>query len=181
MWHRRFCIDFSSQAIDLARTRASVQKYPVTFHVADAQRLPFENNSFDLLFSCECLEHIPEPSQSLAEFYRVLRPSGKILLTTENYSNAMLLSWIVCWYRRKPFDSGAGVQPIEHFFLFWRVKRMFEQAGFSVERIVGSHHVFLMLPRFDPHTFVVEYFRSPGVARLLRLFARHMTFAAAKR
>ena len=174
-------VDFSRQAIELAEGKAATQKVAVDFRVADAQCLPFADDSFDLLFSCECLEHVPDPRKTLSEFCRVLKPSGKLLLTTENYSNAMVLGWIVSWYRGQPFNSGAGVQPIEHFFLFWRVKRMLKEAGFNVERMAGSHHVFLMLPRFHPHTFVVEYFRNRFVARFLRPLARHMTFAAVKR
>lgn len=173
-------VDFSRYAIDLAEEKASAQNMRIDFRVADAQCLPFADNSFDLIFSCECLEHVPDPQKALAEFYRVLETSGRLVLTTENYSNAMLLSWIVCRYRGQPFNSGAGVQPIEHFFLFWRVKQMFRKANFDVKELAGSHHVFLMLPRLDPHTFVVEYFRNPFIARFLRPFARHMTFAAVK-
>jgi ubiquinone biosynthesis O-methyltransferase len=174
-------VDFSRQAIELARAKSVAQKMPVNFQVADAQSLPFEGDSFDVVFSCECLEHVPDPRRALAEFYRVLKPSGRLVLTTENYSNAMLLGWLVCWLRKEPFNSGAGVQPIEHFFLFWRVRQMFRAAGFRVQRMIGSHHVFLMLPRFDPGTFVVERFDNPIAGALLRPFARHMAFAAVKK
>ncbi|HEX8091984.1 MAG TPA: class I SAM-dependent methyltransferase [Blastocatellia bacterium] len=174
-------VDFSPQAIELARAKSEAQNRPVNFQVADAQSLPFEDGSFDVVFSCECLEHVPDPRLALTEFYRVLKPLGKLVLTTENYSNAMLLGWLVCWLRKEPFNSGAGVQPVEHFFLFWRVKHMFKGAGFQVQRMIGSHHVFLMLPRFDPSTFVVERFDNPIAGALLRPFARHMAFAAVKK
>lgn len=173
-------VDFSKQAIVLAAEKAKAQGKHINFQVADAQALPFTNETFDLIFSCECLEHIPEPQKALAEFDRVLKSSGKLLLTTENYSNAMLLYWIVCWHRQEPFNSGAGVQPIEHFFVFWRVKRMFKRAGLRVEKMAGSHHVLLMLPRCHPQTFVVERFQNRLVSRIARPLARHMTFLAVK-
>ena len=173
-------VDFSSRAIELAKEKARAHKRVVNFQVADAQSLPFADESFDVIFSCECLEHIPDPQSAFLEFNRVLRPSVSLFLTTENYSNAMLLAWIVCWYRGQPFNSGVEVQPIEHFFLFWRLKRMFKRSGFHIRNMAGSHHVFLLLPRFHPHTFVVEYFHNSVVAKLLRPFARHMTFAAVK-
>jgi ubiquinone biosynthesis O-methyltransferase len=173
-------VDFSRQAIVLAEEKAKAQQKHINFQVADAQALPFNDGTFDLIFSCECLEHIPDPQKALAEFNRVLKSSGKLLLTTENYSNAMLLYWIACWYRREPFNSGAGVQPIEHFFVFWQVKRMFKRAGLRIQKMTGSHHVFLMLPRCHPHTFVVEYFQNSLVSRLARPLARHMTFLAVK-
>ncbi len=173
-------VDFSPKAIEIAKTKSDRQNKSVDFRVADAQALSFADNSFDLLVSCECLEHVPVPKLAIAEFYRVLKPSGKLVLTTENYSNAMLLYWLACWLRKEPFNSGESVQPIEQFFLYWGVKRLMHLAGFRVERMIGSHHVFLLLPRCHPHTFVKERFQNPSLAALFKPFARHMAFAAIK-
>jgi|SRR6476646_8502292 len=174
-------VDFSPKAIEIAQEKANYQEKSVKFQVADAQSLPFDSNFFDLVVSCECLEHVPVPQLALNEISRVLKPSGKLVLTTENYSNAMLLYWLACWLRKEPFNSGEQVQPIEHFFLFWQVKRMFHQAGLRVNHLLGSHHVFLLLPRFHPHTFVIERFQNLLIATLMRPLARHMTFEAIKR
>ncbi|HBB32224.1 MAG TPA: hypothetical protein DDZ80_23710 [Cyanobacteria bacterium UBA8803] len=174
-------VDFSEKAIELAKQKAQIQNKQVEFIVADAQNLPFPDNSFDLVFSCECLEHVPNPQLALTEMQRVLKPSGKLILTTENYSNAMLLYWLVCWLRKEPFNSGEKVQPIDHFFVYWQVSKMFNNAGFTIQRMIGSHHVFLLLPRFHPHTFVVERFQNLLIATILRPFARHMAFEAIKK
>lgn len=173
-------VDFSPRAIELARARAESLNIPVCFQVADAQALPFAEGSFDLVVSCECLEHVPSPSLVLSEIHRVLRTSGKVILTTENYSNALLLNWAHAWLRKQPINSGERQQPIEHFFVYWYVVSLFSKAGLRVIRRVGSHHVFLMLPRFHPHTFVKERFANPLWARLFRPFARHMAFEAIK-
>jgi len=173
-------VDFSETAIKMAKQKAEYHRSDVEFQVADAELLPFSDESFDLIFSCECIEHLNSPQNALSEFYRVLKTSGKLIITTENYSNAMLLAWIVSWLRSQPFNSGAGVQPIEHFFLFWRVRTMISSCGFSVLRMVGSHHVFLLLPRFDPSTFVKKEFNNPFLASVFRPLARHVTFEAIK-
>jgi ubiquinone biosynthesis O-methyltransferase len=173
-------VDFSARAVGIAREKAVRHGQRVTLAVADAQTLPFANERFDLVFSCECLEHVPHPRAMLGELHRVLKPGGTLVLTTENYSNAMVLAWIMCWLRGRPFDSGAGVQPIEQFFLFWQVTKWLRQTGLTVDRLTGTHHVFLMLPRLHPHTFVKEEFRSPWMARLMRGLARHMSFRAVK-
>ncbi len=44
--------------------------------VADAQNLPFENNSFDVAIMDAVLEHIPEVEKAIAEVSRVLKPGG---------------------------------------------------------------------------------------------------------
>jgi SAM-dependent methyltransferase len=50
--------------------------------MADAYRLPFGDGAFDVVLCTEVLEHLHTPAAALAEMYRVLRPDGKLLLTT---------------------------------------------------------------------------------------------------
>lgn len=52
------------------------------FQVADAQAMPFPDNSFDLVWSLESGEHMPNKHQFLQECYRVLKPGGKLILVT---------------------------------------------------------------------------------------------------
>jgi ubiquinone/menaquinone biosynthesis C-methylase UbiE len=48
----------------------------------DGTNLPFGNNTFDSVIAIEVLEHIPNVEQILVELNRVLKPQGKILITT---------------------------------------------------------------------------------------------------
>ena len=50
--------------------------------VADAYRLPFGDEAFDVVLCAEVLEHMQEPARALAEMRRVLKAGGKLLLTT---------------------------------------------------------------------------------------------------
>ena len=50
--------------------------------LADAYRLPFGEGAFDVVLCTEVLEHLHTPAAALAEMYRVLKPDGKLLLTT---------------------------------------------------------------------------------------------------
>ncbi|TDD14517.1 methyltransferase domain-containing protein [Kribbella turkmenica] len=53
-----------------------------TFRVAGAERLPFEDASFDLALSCLAVHHIPADDrvQAFAELFRVLKPGGRLLI-----------------------------------------------------------------------------------------------------
>jgi SAM-dependent methyltransferase len=50
--------------------------------IASADDLPFEDRTFDCILCTEVLEHCPDPDQALREMCRVLKPGGRIFLTT---------------------------------------------------------------------------------------------------
>ena len=50
--------------------------------LADLERLPFPDNSFDACINIVTLEHVREPAAVVKELYRTLKPGGKILLVT---------------------------------------------------------------------------------------------------
>lgn len=52
------------------------------FHVANALQMPFPDQSFDLVWSLESGEHMPDKTQFLRECYRVLKPGGTFLFVT---------------------------------------------------------------------------------------------------
>ncbi len=54
----------------------------VRFEVANALEMPFADHSFDLLWSLESGEHMPDKAKFLQECYRVLKPGGKMILAT---------------------------------------------------------------------------------------------------
>jgi SAM-dependent methyltransferase len=56
----------------------------VRWLVADAHPLPFHDGAFDALFAGELIEHLPDVRPGIAEFRRVLRPGGTLILTTPN-------------------------------------------------------------------------------------------------
>ncbi|MFN3197628.1 MAG: class I SAM-dependent methyltransferase [Bradymonadia bacterium] len=65
--------------------------------VIDAnQPLPFEDDSFDLIWSSEVIEHLADPAFSLSELRRVTRPGGSLILTTPNSYMWLfrMLSWV---------------------------------------------------------------------------------------
>ncbi len=49
--------------------------------IAPADALPLEDETFQLVVCTEVLEHVPEPSAALSEFFRLLQPGGRLALT----------------------------------------------------------------------------------------------------
>lgn len=54
-------------------------------HVADAVQLPFEDNSFDLVFHTMVAEHLADPDAAVQEALRVLKPGGLLLFHTVSF------------------------------------------------------------------------------------------------
>jgi ubiquinone/menaquinone biosynthesis C-methylase UbiE len=67
----------------LASTAAALGVEHVTTVSTEAEELPFEDESFDLVFGHAVLHHIPDLDRAFAEFKRVLRPGGSIAFAGE--------------------------------------------------------------------------------------------------
>lgn len=51
------------------------------------QKLPYETESFDYVMCVEVIEHLENPHHVIREIARVLRPEGKVVVTTPNIAN----------------------------------------------------------------------------------------------
>lgn len=79
---RTLGVDVSERAVELARQRHSGEG--IEFLAFDGSTLPFENGRFDLVASCQVIEHVPDVDRYLSEIHRVLAPRGIAALTTPN-------------------------------------------------------------------------------------------------
>jgi tocopherol O-methyltransferase len=70
----------ANRAQERARTAGLEDR--TDFQVANALSMPFEDNSFDFVWSLESGEHMPDKTKFLQECYRVLKPGGKLMLAT---------------------------------------------------------------------------------------------------
>lgn len=71
-------VDASETMIAEARRRAQGSGLQVEFEVADAQHLPFPDDTFDACRTERMLAHVPDPRAVLAEMARVTRPGGRV-------------------------------------------------------------------------------------------------------
>ncbi|KKP89279.1 MAG: Two-component response regulator [Parcubacteria group bacterium GW2011_GWA2_36_10] len=115
--------------------------------------LPFVDNSFDLIWCSEVIEHLINPVKTIEEFERVLKPGGKMILTTPN--SYFILMNILHLFGLSP----QKLQNIDHkqFFHFKDIKILFPEA-----KIYGFFPYFLcrfkitsLVGLLSP-TFVIE-------------------------
>lgn len=75
--------DISPGMLRSLKITADSLEVPVTTVVAEAEVLPFENESFDVVLGHAVLHHIPDLVKAFSEFFRVLRPGGLIVFCGE--------------------------------------------------------------------------------------------------
>jgi ubiquinone/menaquinone biosynthesis C-methylase UbiE len=77
------CSDISPGMLAILSDNAHRLDLAVQTREADAERLPFADESFDLVFGHAVLHHIPDLGRAFAEFARVLAPGGTLLFAGE--------------------------------------------------------------------------------------------------
>lgn len=95
---------------------------PVRFYPGDAERLPFRDDAFDVVWSSGSIEYWPDPVATLTELRRVARPDGQVLivgpLTPEGAVTRRLADAIMFFYDEAEADrlfAAAGYPRFEHY------------------------------------------------------------------
>lgn len=109
----------------LARAVRAESGSHVGFIRADAQRLPFRDNTFDAVISLAVLQLIPNPAATLAEMARVLRPGGKLAIMVPTVGRAAR------FWRMLPSQLRVGA----HIFDDDEVADILEDNGFASVRV----------------------------------------------
>jgi ubiquinone/menaquinone biosynthesis C-methylase UbiE len=83
--------DIGSSQIAIARENSLSQEISnVEFIEANIYQLPFEENSFDAVFSHAVLEHLQSPVNALQELWRVLKPGGVLGVRTPDWGGFLI-------------------------------------------------------------------------------------------
>jgi ubiquinone/menaquinone biosynthesis C-methylase UbiE len=154
-------VDFSTTAIAAARSR-----FPeATFHVGvteDLSSVPDE--SVDLVLNIEVLEHVADARKTVSEFARVLKPRGRVLVTTP-CANRFSLEWTANFltHRLQEMPDGFhrfGTDPAEH------IRRLNSK---ELNEIMMEAGLALDWLRFRAHFFTWPSYVAAGLVRHLLL------------
>ena len=100
-------IDLTEAGIELTRERLALEGLSSDLRVADSENLPFEDGTFDIVYSYGVLHHTPNTEKALAEVHRVLKPGGTALIML--YNLRAWTSWNLwamhCLMKFRPWKS----------------------------------------------------------------------------
>ncbi|MFH1452885.1 MAG: class I SAM-dependent methyltransferase [Armatimonadota bacterium] len=75
-----FGVDISEKAVEVSLERFKLERLIAKLKVAEAENLPFEDNSFDLVCSMGVLHYTKDTQKAVKEIHRVLKPGGEAIL-----------------------------------------------------------------------------------------------------
>lgn len=109
---------------------------PARYHFTQAdfnKPLQFADSSFDLVVTSETIEHVENPRAFLRELRRVLRPHGRLVLTTPNVVNVssrlrFLLKAILDGHAESDYTVAGHITILPD----WSLERCFSELGFTV-------------------------------------------------
>ena len=78
-------VEYAHSLGSIAKRAAGNIHIDLNVVVADGQRLPFKDASFESCLCSETLEHIPDDRKVISEIHRILKPVGYFIMTVPNY------------------------------------------------------------------------------------------------
>jgi ubiquinone/menaquinone biosynthesis C-methylase UbiE len=151
--------DISPGMLSRLSRRAEEIGLEVTTVETEAERLPFEDESFDIVFGHAVLHHIPDLDRAFAEFHRVLRPGGAIAFAGEPSRYGDMLAAVPkraglvtapAWRRfvgaderqtpegEQSHDHSLEGEVDVHAFAPADLRRLLREAGFERARVGGE-------------------------------------------
>jgi ubiquinone/menaquinone biosynthesis C-methylase UbiE len=153
-----FGVDYSKYNLRKAKsTGAKLKKCNLE------EGIPYEDNTFDLVYAAELIEHIANTDLVASEFNRILKKGGYVIITTPNlcawFNRLLILLGIQpIFYESSTVDpnNGAGIIkrfkkgtiPVGHIRIFTKraLTDLLESNGFEIIAVKGTH--FSSLPKW---------------------------------
>lgn len=171
-------IDVSQGMVDFCNEKFKEHALKPVFKKANAAKLPFEDNSFDVVTGIAVLHHLPSKElrkKALEEMQRVVRPGGNILLTNWNlwqpkYVKKVLKHGARSLVSEDKYDFGdviipwvtktAVVKRYYHAFTLSSLKKLAEEVGLEIV----EHTLY---PRREKHS-ITHYSQSRNIWSVFR-------------
>lgn len=193
--------DLSAPNIEASKKYASEQGVGAEFIIADLEKIPFEDNTFDLVVSSHVLEHLPDFDKGLREVMRVSKNSAVVAIPTLlNFcslvqvgggwfylkgvrsffalSFGLLKLFYALIFGKEGVDESYGGGGVPHVFRFpWIMKKKIRDNGFNLVSYEASSVCF---PYFASLLPLIKFFDEFRDWVILRNFGYGTTYIIKK-
>ena len=118
-------IDISEDVINSAKRLAEREKIACEFEVGSAEDLPYPEGYFDKVVCSSSLEHFKDDIKALRGMNRVLKPNGKVVLTTDSFTYPI---------SEELKEKHGRIAYVGNYYTAEKLKERFEIAGFEMNR-----------------------------------------------
>ena len=182
-------VDLTPRAINYTRKRLEICGLQSNVEVADAENLPFDNESFELVYSWGVLHHSPDTKKCISEVFRVLKTGGKAkVMIYHTYSFNGYFLWVrYGLLKGKPRTSLAEIydkhqeSPGTKAYSIKEARDMFKQFEnveiktvlthgdlFTARRMTNGHPIlYRVLKVLWPRRIIKTFFKSHGFFMLI--------------
>lgn len=120
------------------------KKYPqISFKVGLVTKIPLSNKKFDFIVASEIVEHILDTESMFAEFNRVLKKKGRLVITTVDFNLLKKIIIGLFFWEKYFYPSNPHVR----FFTKSTLREMLERFGFKVIEYWWNGSYFKIMPK----------------------------------
>lgn len=142
-------IEPNSDYVEIAKLRAARYGISADIYGNSGEKMPFPNDSIDLIHCNDVLEHCENPRRLLEESFRILKKGGRMHITAINrfgfndvHYHLKFINWMPRLFGEiiiklrgiEKENSKAGMQKLSsmHYFTVWQFKKLAEEIGFDI-------------------------------------------------
>ena len=146
--------DLTNSAVQISQRHFEVEGLNGNFVNLDAERLPFHNEVFDLIYSHGVLHHTPDTQSAFDEVFRILKPGGKAVIMV---------------YHRRSYNYYVNIQILRRLgvrllYFPWGPGLVHRLTGEARERLEEHQEMLRQQgPKYlEPHAFLSQNTDGPG-------------------
>ena len=107
--------------------------------IGNVAKMPFKDNSFDIVLATEIIEHTSNPEKSIGELSRVTKPGGLVIITVPNKIWKLSI-YIANIFKIRPYHA------FENWLWWWELRNFVTKNNMNIESNFG----FNIIPFFHP-------------------------------
>lgn len=137
--------DLLTESLAEARRHAVENGLEIDYRVCTTRRLPFDNDSADVITCFDVLEHVADKPRLISEIHRILKPGGWLFMDTftKSFWSRLVIVWlgeiIVRFIKRGTHDWRLFINPVD-------LNCLLEVAGFREIEFAGIRSTRRRLP-----------------------------------